>query len=202
VEYTLKYRFNESWSSSGIFTYLHAEDLRTGLPPNIEGGTPAPEGYWKIRYTSAKKKFWVEPYLHFALKNDRLSTLDLEDRRTGAARSASSITSFFYNGATALGLVGPGADGVSGNADDVLLATGETLPQILLRVLGPGLESNSLFTEIPGYTTLNVRFSFILSGRHNFLIELENLTDENYRGISSGVDAPGRGIYVKNSVGF
>ena len=56
---------------------------------------------------------------------------------SGASRSRSSIASFFTNGARARGLVGPGADGVAGNADDVLLATGETLAQVQARVLGP-----------------------------------------------------------------
>ena len=38
----------------------------------------------------------------------RLSTLDLDDRRTGATRTRSSIRSFFLNGATARGWVGAG----------------------------------------------------------------------------------------------
>ncbi len=202
IEYTLDFAFNPKWSAGAIFTYLHAEDRRTGLSPNIEGGTPAPDGYLKMRYSSNRKNFWVEPFVHFALKQDRLSSLDLEDRRTGAARSASSITTFFRNGATVRGLVGPGVDGILGTADDILLATGETLDQILLRVLGPGLGSNSLFNEIPAYATLNFRFGFTIGENHRFLIELENLTDENYRGISWGVDAPGRGIYFRYGLGF
>jgi hemoglobin/transferrin/lactoferrin receptor protein len=34
-------------------------------------------------------------------------------------------------------------------------------------------------------------------GRSELRIDLENLTDENYRGISWGVDAPGRGVSVR-----
>jgi len=202
IEYTLDFVFDPKWSAGAIFTYLHAEDRRTGLPPNIEGGTPAPDGYLKIRYSSGRKNFWVEPYVHFALKQDRLSSLDLDDRRTGAGRSQSSISNFFRNGATARGLVGPGADGILGTADDILLATGETLDQILLRVLGPDLASNSLFNEIPAYAILNFRFGFAIGENHRFLIELENLTDKNYRGISWGADAPGRGIYFRYNLGF
>jgi hypothetical protein len=34
------------------------------------------------------------------------------------------------------------------------------------------------------------------------LFDFENLTDESYRGISWGMDAPGRGIYVRYSLSF
>jgi hypothetical protein len=34
-------------------------------------------------------------------------------------------------------------------------------------------------------------------GRHELLVDAENLTDENYRGPSWGVDAPGRGIALR-----
>jgi hemoglobin/transferrin/lactoferrin receptor protein len=201
-EHTLKFKINSEWSGGTIFTYLHAEDKRTGLAPNIEGGTPAPDGYVKVRYKPERKSFWIEPYVHFALDQDRLSSLDREDRRTGAGRSRSSITNFFLNGATSRGLVNPGTDGVFGTADDFLIETGETLQQILVRVLGPGLQSSSLFDQVESYVTLNIRFGFRLGDQHNFLVELENLSDENYRGISWGVDAPGRGVYVRYSVGF
>jgi hemoglobin/transferrin/lactoferrin receptor protein len=58
------------------------------------------------------------PYVHFAANQNRLSTLDLEDRRTGATRTRSNIKNFFYNGATARGWVNAGPDGVF-NADDL-----------------------------------------------------------------------------------
>jgi outer membrane receptor protein involved in Fe transport len=201
-EHTLNFKINSEWSGGTIFTYLHSEDKRTGLAPNIEGGTPAPDGYVKVRYKPERKSFWIEPYVHFSFAQDRLSTLDREDRRTGAGRSRSSITNFFLNGARARGLVNPGTDGVFGTPDDFLIETGETLQQILVRVLGADLQSNSLFDEVEGYATFNIRFGFRLGDRHNFLVELENLSDENYRGISWGVDAPGRGVYVRYSVGF
>jgi hemoglobin/transferrin/lactoferrin receptor protein len=145
VEGRLGWRVASSWKVDAVGTYIHAEDRATGLPPNIEGGTPAPEVWLSLRYAPRNgRRFWVEPYLHAADRQDRLSSLDLDDRRTGASRSRTSIASFFTNGARARGLVGNGADGVAGNADDVLLATGETLPQVQDRVLGPGVASSSL----------------------------------------------------------
>jgi len=197
VEYELEVQIAPDWYSEGGFTYIHAEDKRTGLPPNIEGGTPAPNGYLKLKYSPTKKNFWIEPYVFGATKQDRLSSLDLEDRRTGAGRSSSSITNFFRNGATARGLVGPGPDQIFGSADDVLLSTGETLSQVIARVLGPDGASDPLFNHLPGYLIYNVRFGFRLGQSNEFLIDFQNIGDSNYRGISWGLDAPGRGIYFR-----
>jgi hemoglobin/transferrin/lactoferrin receptor protein len=143
----------------------------------------------------------VEGYLHAAGAQDRLSSLDLEDRRTGAPRSRSSIASFFTNGARARGLVSSGPDGVAGNADDVLLATGETLPQVQDRVLGPGVNSSSLYTEVAAYAVFGVRGSW-RAGPHEVFLDVQNLGDRNYRGISWGMDAPGRGAYFRYALRF
>jgi outer membrane receptor protein involved in Fe transport len=193
VEYALDWAFAADWSTGGVFTYLHAEDRTTGLPPNIEGGTPAPDGYLRLRYAPAgARRFWVEPYLHAAGRQSRLSSLDLGDRRTGAGRSRSNIAAFFGNGATARGLV----------ADDVLLATGETLAQVQDRVLGPGVSSAPLFSYIPGYVTFGVRGALRFAGRHEVLVDFENVGDRNYRGISWGMDAPGRNLFLRYRMTF
>jgi len=201
VEHTLAATLSSAFTVSTVFTYLHASDRDTGLGPNIEGGTPAPEAWAKVRWQSRGGRYWAEPYLHAAGRQDRLSTLDLEDRRTGATRSRSGIASFFANGARARGLVGPGPDGVGGNGDDVLLATGETLAEVQLRVLGPSGAAAPLFTAVPGYVVFGVRAG-VRRGRHEAFVDLENLGDRNYRGISWGMDAPGRGAYVRYSVKF
>jgi hemoglobin/transferrin/lactoferrin receptor protein len=200
-ELSLSYAVTERLRLSTIATYLRAEDRRTGAPPNIEGGTPPPEAYVMLRFTTAKGRAWIEPYLHLADRQTRISSLDLVDRRTGAGRSQSSIASFFDNGARARGLVGPGSDATPGTSDDVLLATGETLAEVQLRVLGPGLEGNSLHPTVPGYWTLGVRGGIRL-GPGDLLIDLENLGDENYRGPSWGMDAPGRGLFLRYSMRF
>ena len=202
IEHSFDAKINPDWSVSTVFTYVRARDKRTGLPPNIEGGTPAPDGWLKIRYAPAGRRWWIEPYVHVADRQERLSTLDLEDRRTGATRSRSSISNFFLNGATARGLVNPGPDGVFGNADDRLIATGETLAQIQLRVLGPAGEPLPLYNAVPGYITFNVRGGVRFGERHDLLIDFENIGDRNYRGISWGVDAPGRGVYARFNTRF
>jgi hemoglobin/transferrin/lactoferrin receptor protein len=73
--------------------------------------------------------------------------------------------------------------------------------QVQDRVLGPGVNSSQLVTAIPGYAVFGIRFGFRL-GPHTVLVDAENLGDENYRGISWGMDAPGRGISVRYRVRF
>jgi outer membrane receptor protein involved in Fe transport len=203
LEGRANWRIASSWTANLVGTYIHAEDRSTRLPPNVEGGTPAPEVWLAVRYSpGGGRRFWVEPYLHAADRQDRLSSLDLDDRRTGASRSRTSIAAFFTNGARARGLVGSGPDGVAGNADDVLLATGETLPQIQDRVLGPGVASSSLYTAVPGYVTFGLRGALRFGARHEVLVDFENLGDRNYRGVSWGLDAPGRGAFVRYRLSF
>jgi len=202
IEHTFDWRYSPAWSVSTVFTYIRAKDPVTGLPPNIEGGTPAPDGYLKIRYIHPSGRFWVMPYVHAAAEQVHLSTLDLEDRRTGATRTRSNIRNFFYNGAIVRGWVGPGPDGVAGNTDDQLLATGETLSQVQARVLGVGVVAAPLYTSIPSYVTVSVRGGIRFGSRTELVIDVENIGDRNYRGIAWGVDAPGRGISVTYQTRF
>jgi outer membrane receptor protein involved in Fe transport len=201
VEHQFDWRVAQRWSVGTVLTLLHAADLATGNAPNIEGGTPGPDFWVKLRYASPGGRYWIEPLLHVVGEQTRLSTLDLEDRRTGATRTRTNIRNFFYNGATVRGWVTPGPDGAAGTADDVLTATGETLTQVQNRVLGTAA-SAPLYTSVHGYTTVAVRGGFRIGTKHEFIFELENLTDENYRGIAWGLDAPGRGFSVGYTARF
>ena len=186
-----------------VGTAIRAEDRASGLPPNIEGGTPAPELWARVRFApKSGKRFWVEPYVRAVARQARLSTLDLEDRRTGAPRSRSSIASFFTNGARARGLVSAGPDGVPGSPDDVLLPTGETLADVQARVLGPTGAAAPLFPELPGYVAFGLRGGVRLGAGHEVLFDFDNLGDRNYRGVSWGLDAPGRGLFVRYEARF
>ena len=196
IEHSAEARIVDTVTLSTAFTYLRAKDKGTGLSPNIEGGTPAPDAWFSVRWMRRDGRVWVEPYAHVAWEQTHLSSLDLGDRRTGAGRTRASIRAFFLNGARARNWISPGADAAFGTADDFLTVTGETLAQIQDRVLGAGVNSSSLFTTVPGYAMFGVRASF-RAGRHQVTIDAENLGDENYRGISWGMDAPGRGISVK-----
>jgi outer membrane receptor protein involved in Fe transport len=196
IEHTLEARITRDLTARSAFTFTRATDVNTELPPNIEGGTPAPQLWFSVRYTPEGRRWWVEPYGNVAWKQTHLSSLDLGDRRTGAGRSRTSIQSFFRNGARARGWTSAGADGAFNTADDTLIVTGETLTQIQDRVLGVGVNSSSLFPELPGYAVFGVRGGMRL-GMHELIVDLENLTDETYRGISWGLDAPGRGISIR-----
>ncbi|MCX6537634.1 MAG: TonB-dependent receptor [Acidobacteria bacterium] len=192
-EHRLDWSVAPGWSVGTVLTLLHAEDPATGLAPNIEGGTPGQDFYLKLRYSAPNGRYWIEPILHVVGEQTRLSTLDLEDRRTGATRTRANIRNFFYNGATARGWVSPGADGVAGTADDVLIVTGETLAQVQNRVLGTA-DSAPLYTSVHGYTTVAVRGGYRFNSKREITFEFENLTDRNYRGIAWGLDAPGRSL--------
>lgn len=201
IEQKFDLRISDSWTLGQNFTYLHSEDKRTKLPPTIEGGTPAPQGYFRVRYEPVGKRFWVEPYLYGARKQDRLSTLDLDDRRTGASRSRGAIGNFFNRGAFARGLIAAGTDNRFGTADDILKPTGETLAQVQNRVLGSAA-SAPLYTYIPGFLTGGIRGGFRVGEAHEVILDFSNLNDKNYRGISWGTDAPGRSFGFRYNYRF
>jgi hemoglobin/transferrin/lactoferrin receptor protein len=192
---TLTPMVSAGWS----YTYLTAEDTETKRPPNIEGGTPAPNGMLWVRVMPKGGRWWAQPYAIIAGAQSDLSSLDAGDRRTGAGRTRGQIQNFFRRGATVRGWVSPGADNIFGNADDWLIQTGETLAQVQDRVLGVGVASSPLWTEVPGYQLFGVRFG-VRFGPHSITVDAENLTDESYRGISWGMDGAGRGISVRYSV--
>jgi TonB dependent receptor-like, beta-barrel len=196
IEHSLDARITAEVTARSAFTFTRAKDVNTELSPNIEGGTPAPQIWFSVRYTPQGRRWWLEPYGNVAWKQTHLSSLDLGDRRTGAGRTRTSIQAFFRNGARARGWTSAGSDGLFNTADDTLIATGENLAQIQDRVLGVGVNSSSLFPELPGYAVFGMRGGIHL-GRHELLVDLENLTDENYRGISWGIDGPGRGISLR-----
>jgi hemoglobin/transferrin/lactoferrin receptor protein len=194
VEYTLEARLHRDWTFGGNFTYIRAKDKASGLPPNIEGGTPAPTGFLRLRYQPADKRYWIEAYSTLADRQGRLSSLDLGDRRTGATRSTGQIQNFFRQGACVRVLTTPGPMGC-GSAGGILIRTGETLAQVQTRVLGGATASpQPLYDHIPGYGLVNVRAGFRLNERHDVSIDFENITDQNYRGLAWGIEGPGRSV--------
>ncbi|MBX9604421.1 MAG: TonB-dependent receptor [Bryobacteraceae bacterium] len=185
VEHQLEYQISRSWSAAGNVTWLYARDRQSGLPPDIEGGTPPLLANFRLRYAPGRR-LWLEAYGTLAGRQDRLSSLALADRRTGAARSRTNIANFFHNGARVRGLV----------ANGILLPTGETLAQAQNRVLGSAI-SAPLFPAVPGWGMWGVRGSLRISERCSVFADLQNLFDRNYRGVSSGIDGPGRGLTLR-----
>jgi hemoglobin/transferrin/lactoferrin receptor protein len=88
-----------------------------------------------------------------------------------------------------------------GTADDLLASTGETLAQVQNRVLGTAA-SAPLYRSIPGFLILSVRAGFRFGERHEVILDVENVTDKSYRGISWGMDAPGRSFGFRHNYRF
>jgi outer membrane receptor protein involved in Fe transport len=199
---------SRQFSINGNFTAVHAESLFNNLPPNIEGGVPAPIAFLSLRY-QPRPAFYVEPYTTIAGNQKRLSSLDITDRRTGAARSRTQIQNFFRRGACVHGLTTPGPTGCgSASATAVLIPTGETLAQVQNRVLPLGATINGvlvanndtlvpLFTEVKSYTLFGVRGSYRFGDHSEVFVDFENIFDQSYRGISWGIDGGGRGVTVR-----
>ena len=197
VEYELKTQITKELMLRSNFTYIRAEDKVTGLPPNIEGGTPPPTGFLSLRYAPLGKRFWIEGYTNLARRQTRLSSLDLSDRRTGAIRSRAQIANFFRRGACVYGLTN-NPDGICGSGDETILrATGETLTQVQNRVLGVGVNSAPLFTYLPGYGLFNLRGTFNVSEKSQIFVAFENIFDHQYRNPSWGIDGAGRSLTVQ-----
>ncbi|MGH9804374.1 MAG: TonB-dependent receptor [Candidatus Acidiferrales bacterium] len=183
---------SDSWRAAANFSYLRGRDKEFGGPPDIEGGLPPATGFVSLRWQPAAKRYWLEGYSNLVSYQDRLSSLELADQRMGAVRSRTSITRFFQNGAVARGLVSGG----------ILLPTGETLGQVLDRVLGPGVENAPLFTRSPGFVTANLRGGLQVSEQTDLIFVLENLLDKNYRWHGSGVDGAGFNLQLSYRIRF
>ncbi|MCS6885900.1 MAG: TonB-dependent receptor [Acidobacteriota bacterium] len=196
IEYSFKYRVTYELTVAGNYTYIRAYDRRTGAPPTIEGGVPPAQGFLRVRYEPQRKPFWMEVYSTLADRQERLSSLDLADRRTGATRSRSSIAAFFQNGARVRGLISPGPDRRFGTADDQLIPTGETLAQVQNRILG-SLQSAPLFPYLPGYGLVGMRGGVKIGENDSLIFDFSNIADKSYRSVSWGIDGAGRSIAIR-----
>ncbi len=206
VEFNGRARFTNQFSSTANFTYIRAHSLLNGLPPNIEGGIPPATAFVSLRY-QLRSHLYIEGYSTLAGRQNRLSSLDLADRRTGAARSRANIQNFFRRGACVRGLTTVPAAGC-GNAGGILIPTGENLTQVQNRLLPIGatingvrvLDNNTivpLFPYLPGYGLVGIRGAVKFGDRSEIFVDFENIFDKSYRGISWGIDGAGRGVTVR-----
>lgn len=145
-----------------------------------------------VRWRSPSGGLWLEGVIKGAATQDRLNPGDLEDTRIGAFRDAGDIADFFNNQGPRLGLVQGG----------VLTATGETLDEVISRVLGADGRGAPLFTETSGWLTLGVRGAWTVAPHQTLSFALTNITDTNYRLHGSGFDGLGIGVDVSYSVEF
>lgn len=160
------------------FTWIRADDPANGRVPNLEGAYPPAMGYLKLRWNPSGKRFWVEPYWTMNGRQSRLSELSLNDRRIGANRTRAQIANFYgdYPGFAAL--------------------TGLTLAQVQTKLLGTA-GGAPLFPALPGYGVAALRGGYSFNERLSLFADASNLADKNYRGMSSGIDGPGRGVSLQ-----
>ncbi len=200
-EYEFETKITDRIELKGNYTYIKAADEATGLPPNIEGGTPPPQGFLGLRF-EPRAKIWFELYSNFAQKQTRLSSLDLADRRTGATRSRAQIQNFFRRGACVAGLTN-NTDGRCGSGDEtVLLATGESILQVQNRILGVGVDSAPLFTYLPSFALFNARGGFRIDEKSEIQWSFENIFDQFHRKPSWGIDGAGRNLKFQYRIKF
>jgi hemoglobin/transferrin/lactoferrin receptor protein len=210
VEYEMRANLTDRLTLRGNYTYVRAEDKATGVPPNIEGGTPPPTGFISLRHNWSR--FWLEGYTTLASRQDRLSSGDLADRRTGAPRSRAQIQNYFRRGACVNGVTTPGNTGC-GSAGGILIPTGETLLQVQNRLLPIGAVINGvtvvdnntvvpLYTYLPGYGLANVRGGFTINEYSSVFVSFENIFDQRYRNPSWGIDGTGRSLNAQLRIRF
>ena len=166
VELNTEALLSKDFSATGNFTYIRAHSLFNGLPPNVEGGVPPATGFVSLRY-QPRSRFYIEGYSILAGRQNRLSSLDLADRRTSAPRSRAQIQNYFRRGACVHGVTTPGAGGCN-TAGGILISTGETLAQVQNRLLPIGATINGvrivdnntvvpLYTAVAGYGLIGLR---------------------------------------------
>lgn len=213
-EYEVDFRLTPEWLFGGNYSYVHAADRESGESPNLGGGGLPPQlGFLRLRYQPAKRSYWVEAYTMLAGRQERLSTLDISDRRTGAARTRAQIQNFFRRGACVRGLTTPGTNGQCLSAGGTLLATGETLRQVHDRLLPVGATINGvlvvddqtpvpLYTAIPGYGLFNLRGGYRFNESQEITVDFENIGDKSHRAPGWGIDGPGRSITARYQFRF
>ena len=185
------------------YSHLVGHDLDPTRPVRR---LPPSQGFLSLRYQPGGFVSWLEGSVQLAGAQTELSGGDITDERIGAARRRSDIADFFRGGRIRPFLV-PGADGLVGTIDDVFQPTGETLAQILDRVLPIGATINGvtvvndgtrvpLYTRTPGFASVNLRAGVSLTDYLDVTLALTNALDRNYRVHGSGVDAPGRSFFA------
>ncbi len=183
----------KSWSARWLATLKASFQRGHELDTGFFARRIAPDNLTAVlRWRSDSGRLSIEAVLKGARRQARLNPGDLEDARIGAFRDADDITDFFTNQGPRLGLV----------ANGVLLATGETLDEVIDRVLGAGHVGAPLFTSTSGWATLGLRGSYALADNQTLVFALSNLTDTNYRMHGSGFDAMGINLSLAYSVSF
>lgn len=189
------------WGLETLFQKPFADNWRATVKASLQRGEELDTGFFAekvapdnltaiLRWRGDRGNLWLEGVVRGALTQDRFNPEDLADTRVGAFRTPGDIADFFLNQGPRLGLV----------RDGILLETGETLEQVIARVLPNG--AAPLFTETPGWLTLGIRGSWSFQPGHTLMFAVHNVTDVNYRFHGSGFDALGINATVAYTADF
>ncbi|MCI0485933.1 MAG: TonB-dependent receptor [Blastocatellia bacterium] len=203
VESLFSHAITSRLSAEGNYTYLVGRELN---PNRFVRRLPPQQGFLALRYQPVGSRYWVELSGNLIGRQERLSGGDLTDERIGAARRRRDITDFFLSDSVSL-FIQAGPDGLKGTADDVFTPTGETVGQILDRVLPIGAMINGvpvtgedsrvpLYLTNPGFFSMNARGGLRVDERTTINVGVMNLLDRNYRVHGSGTDMPGINFYA------
>ena len=183
----IEWLFEQEVSRSTLFVFKGGVQRGRELDTGFWARKIAPDHFDAIvRWNRTGGRLWLEGVFIGMLAQTRFNPADFEDTRIGALRDADSIAAYFDNGAVELGVVDNG----------ILLPTGETLGEVQLRVLGPGLQGNALFAETPGWWTVALRGGYNLNPSSELTFSVANIFDRNYRLHGSGFDSPGVSVVV------
>ncbi|MEK7404853.1 MAG: TonB-dependent receptor, partial [Acidobacteriota bacterium] len=199
TESVLEYQLADRWTAQASYSFLAGRDLAPNRPVRR---LPPQQGSLSLRHARNWRQLWIEADAIFAGAQRRLSGGDLDDERIGASRRRADSADFFGGALTR-----PYLDGA------VFTPTGETLPQILERVLPLGAVVNGVRviddnTRVPlvlstsGWVSLELRAGWSLTERLRLSLGVVNLLDRNYRLHGSGLDAPGINAFVGLRYGF
>ena len=178
----IEWLFEQEINRSTLFVFKGGLQRGRELDTGFWARKIAPDHFDAIvRWNRTGGRLWLEGIFVGMLAQDRLNPADVEDVRIGAFRDAANIATYFNNGAVELGVV----------QDGILLSTGETLEEVQLRVLGPGLQGRPLFDETPGWWTMALRGGFNINASSELTFSIANIFDRNYRLHGSGFDSPG-----------
>ena len=145
-------------------------------------------------------------------RQNRLSSLDLADRRTGADVRARTFRTSSAVALACAELTTPGPTGC-GSAGGILIPTGETLAQVQNRLLPIGAIINGVSRSeqrhgsadtslLAGYGLVGVRGVDQVREKSEVFVDFENIFDKSYRGISWGIDGAGRGVTFVTATSF
>jgi outer membrane receptor protein involved in Fe transport len=191
------------WGIEGLFMRNLGTSWRLVVKGGMQRGHEQETDNWvrklapdnlttSLRWSDVRGRLWLEGLVQVYAAQNRFNPFDYDDARIGAYRDAGTIAGFWNNAAMRLGLI----------EDGILTVTGETLDEVILRVLGPTLEGNSLFTETPGFVSVGVRGGVAINDTQSLTFGVMNVADSNYRLHGSGVDAPGINATVAYEANF